>query len=317
MTLSVFYTPCLHPDRVFMDLPEQVAFFPVGLDDFAGYAQTSQKKACPVSVRNAVDASAKSLPLSPAEAKAALREMLHMGEEYAAAGMLKELAAQQVINSQSRRGPRPGEFADLERFAETGCLAVEPAPRVSDWGSASAEAMAASASSIRQALIECQKVLLLAFSLEERTSEVEKLEKRYRDVEKALKESLSEGSSVESTQTEEADSDLRTETADTESDLPWRLIVDAMLPFLPEKAVMFTADSAMAHDLREAGMLQPFPEDLFAFCAQWPQSLVTGMLYVCLPAWRLVGRRGPLPERPWLNRDIEVLVARPTSGWLA
>jgi len=89
-----------------------------------------------------------------------------------------------------------------------------------------------------------------------------------------------------------------------------------MLPFLPEKAVMFTADPGMAHDLREAGMLQPFPEDLYAFCVDWPQPLVTGMLYACLPAWRLVGRKGPLPERPWLNRDIEILVARPATGWL-
>jgi len=97
--------------------------------------------------------------------------------------------------------------------------------------------------------------------------------------------------------------------------VPWRVLVDAALPFLPEQAVLFTADEVMATDLRESGMLQPFPEDRADVCAAWPQELASGLLFACLPAWRLVGRHSLPENRPWLEREVEVVVARPKGGW--
>ncbi|MDR0339341.1 MAG: hypothetical protein LBH65_03590, partial [Desulfovibrio sp.] len=100
-----------------------------------------------------------------------------------------------------------------------------------------------------------------------------------------------------------------------EAPVAWRTALEAMLPFLPDRALLFTNDERMTLDLRDNGMLRPFPEDRAARLAGWPVELTSGLLYAQLPAYRLVGRKSPPPERPWLSREIEVLAARPMGGW--
>ena len=313
MTFPVYYMPTLHPERLPIDLPPHVVFFPVGLEkpSVDGKRELSPGSSASMQDSVATQASTDALPLSPVEARLVLEEMLRMGEEYAAAGMLKELAAHQFMSLQQKDRGRPGEFDALSRFVESDGAAEAQQAHVTDWSAASREANLASSAAIRQALVDCQKTLLLAYSLEERAGELDALEKRHKSVEKALLASLGDGDGPPATP-EPDDTDIG---AVLESELPWRLMVDAAIPFLPEQAILFTADPAMTSDLREAGMLQPLPEDRLAYCRDWPPSLVAGLLHAEVPAWRLVGRRGPLPERPWLKREIEVLVARPVNGW--
>lgn len=314
MSIPVFYVPLLNPRQRKANLPGQVAVFPTGIapelsSGENGLAATTVSE----KVQLAEETVRKALPLGPQEAKATLREMLRMGEEFAAGGLLKELAAHQVLKARDEQWTgRPGEFADLARFAATGEHEDQESITMGEWSRASAEAAAASAASVRQALVDCQKILLLAQSLEERRHELARLEERYSALERSLMESLGEGALDELPDELEGGHDVAEEGG---SSLSWRVIVDAALPFLPENAALFTDDESMASDLRESGMLQPFPEDRAALCRGWDPGLVAGLLFVNLPAWRLVGRKGPTPERPWLDRDVELFVARPARGW--
>jgi hypothetical protein len=318
MLIPVFYVPSLHQDRVPIPVPEQAAFFPCGLP---GACARPEGAAIPAETRLAEQAVLAALPLGPAEAKAALADMLRLGEEYAAGGLLKELAAHQLL--QLHEDPwsgKPGELADLERFAADGERAEQPDKvTVVDWSDATGKAPVASPESIRKVMLDCQKTLLLAWSLEERARELEGLERRYQAVERELMRSLGEGDEAEALLREAgehtAEEAALEESGPGESGLSWRVMVDVALPFLPEKGVLFTADTQMALDMRGLGMLQPLPEDRAAVCKGWPVDFIAGLLYAELPGWRLVGRKRPLPERPWLDRDIEVFVARPRGGW--
>jgi len=57
--------------------------------------------------------------------------------------------------------------------------------------------------------------------------------------------------------------------------------------------------------------LQPFSKDRADVCAEWPRELASRLLFARLPAWRLVGRHSLPENRPWLDREVEVVVARP------
>ena len=342
---AVFYVPLLHNELAPSPVSGSVSFFPVGLPTgkkgnlARASAQGASGLACDSfldagnaeaesAARGAENAVRASLPLAPSEARAVLEEMIRLGEEYSPNGLLRQIAAHEAMGaataygSGARKGAGAGERAALDEFVSTGQVAT-PSVRMPDWGAPVIEA-----AQIRQALVDCQKTLLLAHALEERTQEMALLESRLHKAEASLQSLLHEGDAEhleellqESEPKEAFDAEALADgisgTAKNPADpVSWRVVVDAALPFLPSDAVLFTADPVMAHDLRRAGMLQPFPEDRADVCREWPFELVTGLLFACLPAWRLVGRRGPLPERPWLNREIEVLVARPEGGWL-
>lgn len=333
MPIPVFYVPFLHPDREKTCIPGTVACFSAGLplrptqQDDGGTAERQALEQA-YQLKELVR---KSLPLCPEEARNCLVDMLRMGEEYAAGGLLKELAAAHQMQAKiGRRAPRPGEREALARFAETG--ESGQGVSITDWSAHSTEAAAtlASETEIKRELENCQKVLLLAHSLEERQKELSELEQRYATLEDALRIIFK----ADDTDTMLADKEpgyspysgkhsdaphsagqAAQNSSDSTQPLAWRVFVDAVLPFLPAGAVLFTDDATMALDMRDSGMLQPIPEDKAQICFKWPSDLVSGLLYASLPAWRLVGRSGPPPERPWLKREVEVLVARPRMGW--
>lgn len=317
MSISIFYVPQLHHEAVHGPVPPGVSFFPVGLPETPASAEQEQGGASDTDARALASeaAVAQALPLNPPEARAVLEDMLRMGEEYAPNGLLRQLAAHELL--QTRReswAGAPGEFADLDTFAATGETPAARQPRVPDWGAAPA----GQASAIRNALVDCQKVLLLTHFREERLLELSRLEKRYLEVEKALVASLGEGDEEDAALWADkgAEPGAPEDAASGQPAVPWRVLVDAVLPFLPENGVLFTSDRSMSLDLRELGMLHPFPEDRAALCADWPQELVAGLLHARLPAWRLVGRKRPMAERPWLDRNVEIFVSRPSAGWL-
>ena len=309
MSDAVFYVPALHREAAGNAVPEDVAFFPSGLPESDSGGTGS---AFALAAQSAV---AKALPVAPHEARALLGDMLRMGEEYFPKGLLRQLGVTWMQEAQGRQVIGAGEAADIEAFAATGGLDEAGGVTVPDWGGGRPVSPAERTASVRDALVDCQKVLLLTHALEERVAEVLSLEKRFAEAESALSAALGESGGGNAL-FEEEDTEEEAVAADDSLAVPWRVVVDAVLPFLPERAVLFTADERMAHDLRESGMLQPFPEDRAAICAAWPHDLVSGLLFACLPAWRLVGRRDVPADRPWLDRDVEVVVARPAGGWL-
>lgn len=205
------------------------------------------------------------------------------------------------------------ETKALEAFAESGHLpagsgsgGAGTVSGASFWGAADGQA-------IKAALVDCQKTLLLAQELENRQSEIFEVHQHSLQIEGKLLHALHGGEGDEL-----FDRLKRHEPKAFQEPgniLPWRAILDAALAFTPDDAVFFTADTRVAGEIRDLGMLQPFPEDRASVCEGWPQDLIDGLLLANLPAWRLVGRRSLPVERPWLARDVEVLVARPGAGW--
>ncbi|MDL2316384.1 hypothetical protein LJC59_04815 [Desulfovibrio sp. OttesenSCG-928-A18] len=336
MRQPVFYIPLLHRSLAPQSVPPSVAFFPCGLSNknsaAPGGAAAQESRPVPQDVLYAEQSVRAALPLDAGQARAVLEELLRMGEELTPDGLLRQLSAGSAPDDGNMPlaswRSRTGESAALATFAESGTypeLARPNGPNgaggpggmegmegtggagaVPDWN---AEALLAEqrARDTRQALVDCQKVLLLAWSLEERRAEAMLLEEQYRRAQSALRQALGDGGQ---------DTDAPVGFSIPDNAVSWRLFLDAALPFLPAGAVLYTQDERMADELRNAGMLQPFPEDRARCCSGWPGELVHGLLLACLPAWRLVGRKRPAPERPWLDRDVELLVARPNGGWL-
>lgn len=308
MKRLLFYLPSLHREIVPAGVPGDVLFFPSGLPEkkaaVADGSEAPLQSEILAAVKNA-------LPLKENEAFSLLGEMLGMGDVGAGAGFLRQLHASHAGTAgRFKEEGAPGEFADLAFFSATGNVPDKtpppsPVAGFRQW-SAGVRRQDGLPPAVRQALADCQKVLLLVWWREKKLLEVVGLEQRFLAAEKALSAALADGA---------ATGPEPSAAAPEDSGVPWRAVMDAALPFLPDEAAVFTADEAMALDLRDAGMLGPLPEDSAGMLPGWPQELVSGLLHAELPAWRLVGRRGPLDERPWLERTVEVFVARPRRGW--
>ena len=286
--LAVFYVPSFCRIAVPGDIPAGIAFFRTGLEGAERPGETDS------AVLALEEAFAARLPFSPGEARAALAEMLALGRDRAGAGVLLQQAAQERWRLSSREEQDRGERAALERFSRTGDFA----PRAPDF-----EAVP----DLRGILTACHKTFLLAQALEKDQAEMADLAGRALRGERSLGAIFGE---------EEREApplpDVLASTGDAP---PWRIILDAALPFMPEEARLFTADSHMAREMQDAGMLRPLPADLAVRCAGWPEETLAGLLLAEIPAWRLVGRRFLPPDRPWLARRLEVLAARPAGGW--
>jgi hypothetical protein len=278
---AVFYVPLLLRANAPGWIPGGLSFFRSGLENEGADPAILEPEA----------AFAASLPLSPGEARAALAEMLALGWDRALAGALRQQAAREHLERSCHGEQAREELAVLEVFSRTGKI-IPPARSAPD---------------IRPALVECQKILILARELERDRAEIARLAGRSFREEQALRAILGEG--------EEEASSVPDRLSPYGDPPPWRAILEAALPFLPEGSLLFTADAHMARDLRDAGLLRPLSQDLAARCADWPEELLSGLLVAEVPAWRLLGRRSLPPDRPWLARTLEALAARPEGGW--
>ncbi|MDR2076798.1 MAG: hypothetical protein LBP61_07725 [Desulfovibrio sp.] len=277
---AVFYVPLFRRANAPGDIPDGLAFFRAGLE--AGEPVGAGEE--DFSARALEAAFAARLPLSPDKARAALAEMLALGRDLSGAGVLLQQAAREQRVPALRADQGQEEFAALEFFARNG----NPPPRLAEVPDS------------RRILVACQKILLLARALEEDRLEIADLVGRLSREEQSLRAFFGEGEG------EPFVPDVLFPDAP-----PWRVILDAALPFLPEEALLFTADPFMSRDLRAAGLLRPLPEDLAVRCPGWPEATLAGLLLAEVPAWRLLGRRFLPPDRPWLARVLTVLVRRP------
>ena len=296
----VFHIPGIVRSVPAASVPAQVAFPRTGLLEEERSDKTGDERA-----KAAEAFFCSRLPLSPSEAKSVLAEMLHLGNARAQDGSLLQQTLVEYLFPAPGAGQSREERAALEAFAKDGNVAGEPA--AAPWAGVSAEHM-------RHALIDCQKTLLLARELEVRRAEMLYARERARQGEERLLRAL-HGDEDDGPFAVLPESGVEFTDAEYERPLPWRAVLDAALAFTPADAIFFTTDPDMAGELRDMGMLQPFPEDRADVCSGWPQDVVNGLLLANLPAWRLVGRRFLPPERPWLARDLEVFVARPQGGW--
>ncbi len=85
---------------------------------------------------------------------------------------------------------------------------------------------------------------------------------------------------------------------------PWRLVIEAMLRFLPEGAVLFCDAPDIWEAWTESGLeAKPAgPEELpLGENASGPWRAIHA------EGWRLAGKRRPDPQRPWLDASVVVL----------
>lgn len=331
--LFFFYLPCLHRSLVPEELPGDVLFFPAGPEPMphppaAGREREGEE---PEGPQDPLKAGAEPtpaqqsllrelssrLPLPPQEAGAVLGEMLALGFTF---GPEKLLA----------QGPRipAGKFRNeaetLRLFAQSGEFRPEPEKRQTK----------------EVSLVDCQKILLLAYELEARYLEMFELELELEAAEKALADWLGNDPPAEEdipglTETpdsldgpeslfywnedeigaaeEEQPMDTPTEEAGTRILPDWRLVTPAILAFLPEEAAVLTADRDMADHLWEKGVLGPAPEELKEALAHWPKDFTARLRWGRAPGWLLAGRGKPQKERPWLDRERRVLALFPKT----
>ncbi len=296
---AVFHVPRLHPEYVPARMRERALFVPCGLSD--SFAASGD----PDSAREAIR---RLLPFGPAESRAVLEELLRLGEEHAFTGILRQVNALRLMED-GKRGERTGELGALASFAASGVAAGSVEPTAGGGDTAAPNAVA-----LRQMLMDSQKLLLLAYALEERMLELEQLESRFLGAEASLHAALGEGDAEDLQELERQGAPLSGGMAESLAmPISWQSTVEAMLPFLPDKAMLFTADTQMIEDLQTAELLRPLSEDKAALLSDWPEEILSSLSYVCLPAWRLLGRRSCPVERPWLSRECEVFAMEAAS----
>lgn len=228
------------------------------------------------------------LPFSAAEARSCLHEMVTMGEQFGNTRDLITLALQPVDDVAEREQALRREMAALDQFAETGELAhgADAAKRQDE---------------SRLSAIAAQKALVLAWNLESRVHELHGLASGLSETAQRFRSALGV--------TEDDDLGELPGLAQATGALPvgdtgrmnWRVILDAVLRFAPDDAVLVTCDAHMADALRElAAPVAPDADSAIGTGAEHPMF--------CIPAWRLLGHGGVPAERPWLNRELRILL---------
>ena len=304
---AIFYFPRLHLEFAPAWARGRVLGVPCGLPELSGASAPE------TAAREAQEAARRALPLSPAQSRAVLEELLRLGEDHALTGILRQVSALRLADD-ARRGEKAGENAALDAFAATG-RADAPA------GGSSSGRGKPPEFSPEQPLLDCQKLLLLAYSLEERVLELERLESRVSLAEESLYAALGEADAEDLRElADQAEAAGRAgapfdddDAAFPEVPVSWRLITEAMFPFWPDGALLFTADAAAVQELQEEGLLRPLSDDTAACLPGWPAERLAGLLHARLPGWRLAGRRSCPVDRPWLDREYDVLAANPEA----
>ncbi len=164
------------------------------------------------------------MPLPPREARAVLAEMMQTGGALSLQNMSSDL-------QNNRYNPiNQNEMSDIKNFSQTG--------KVTDNNNVQTDEI-----NLLRAKISLQKILLLAYQLEEDSLSIKNLQTAILGSQKKLQACLGE---EEIEQTEDIF------TANAQPDLPllpWRMILEAALAFLPEVNTFYTEDKEMVQDL--------------------------------------------------------------------
>lgn len=273
------YAPGLHGALIPANAPATVLCFDPGLP-------LSQEQ----SAANRGRFHPSNLPLSEKEAQAWLRSMLTWGMQFDSPGQLAAMAAAEALHKRSHIGGMPpDEVADLQRFSSG--LAADIAK---DTAEASPEQKQ------KALLLQAQLHLLLAWSLEERKLELSSLGHGLASQYERFGQALGLEEDQEATEA----GMVRPLTLEEGDDLTPRLeVAAAMLPFLPAGSCIYTEDSHLATAWLEQGIAFSGLEE---GCSQELAQAFSGCEDVQLartPGWRLAGKRGAVPELPWLDHE--------------
>ena len=90
----------------------------------------------------------------------------------------------------------------------------------------------------------------------------------------------------------------------------WCFILDLLAVLLPEGTIACTADQRMAKAFAEAGICQEsLPPALLARLPEgWHAPEGYAVTYGEEPMWKLIGKKAPQSDRPWLDRRQLVIL---------
>lgn len=90
----------------------------------------------------------------------------------------------------------------------------------------------------------------------------------------------------------------------------WCFILDLLAVLLPEGTIACTADQRMAKAFAEAGICQESlsPALLARLPEGWHVPEGYAVTYGEEPMWKLIGKKAPQSDRPWLDRRQLVIL---------
>lgn len=277
---KIIYVPTLHPSLAPKILPDEIVFVNPGLDstDAPGSFTPS------------------GLPFAGRAATLVLQELLAIGTSFGKGGDLKLIAGQGWLEREDERKRRlREEKAALESFV------ANDGEHGNQWTRAASASELTETSQAEQ-FRNAQKALLLAWEHEECIIAMHELEQKITCNEKLLSDTLSDTS-------EEPAGFIASSLPPARPEYSWRIILDALSAFLPDKAILFTAYSPMIEDLQAQGILEPLPGDMVDALDGWPEQLKSSLLTAQLPLWRVLGYANLPQDRPWLGAIYNILAA--------
>lgn len=220
-------------------------------------------------------------PFPPRTAKRVLSEMLELGQGLGAAAM-----AEQRFSAAMPPPYTNGyeEHRALEAFVVSGD--VPPAQATEE--------------SSEMALKDCQKVLLLAWQLEEDFIEIERLETCVREADAALRKNLGQEEKLQAEQAAPLPPPPLPTLPPTVA--AWKTVVEAAAAFLPQEAICITHEPGITQFLAERFAPSQLPHNL----AHWQQE-VPNLRCARAPLWQLLGKKAPAPGRPWQEEERMIL----------
>ena len=281
----IFYLPHLRQEFAPRNLPSQILFIPCK-QALHGITTSNTEGILP-EYQNIITSFCKQLPLEPNVARAVLAEIMQLGSNFS-----KESSSawqqKPTINPQHLA---QNELSDLKNFAQTGSKANVSNEQVQE-------------KAILHAKINAQKTLLLAYELEEHTATIHKLQKNIAHSHEKLLASFSEDS-----QEQEVAIDLpefKNTSQGGPSEIPWRLILDASLAFLPEDSIFYADDVNIALELSQHSHTKADAEEL----AVLGLDNLAGQIHkISLCAWEIC--QYPKAIFPWQERLVTVFFPLP------
>ncbi|WP_027187229.1 hypothetical protein [Desulfovibrio cuneatus] len=255
-TPYVYAFPCLHSALNLGHVLLPAALLPCGLEESLPLQPLRQE-----------------FPFPPRTAKLVLSEMLELGQGLGAAGLAEQRFAAAMPP------PYTNDYEEdrtLEAFMASGNVPIAQG----------------TAENADMRVKDCQKVLLLAWQLEDYFIEMERLEACVREADASLRKNLGHEEKL---------------LAETTAILPhatlptrpptvaaWKAVVEAAAAFLPLDAVFITHEPSIAQPMAERFGPCPLPQHL----AHWQQEM-PGLRCAHAPLWQLLGKKAPAPDRPW------------------
>ncbi len=95
---------------------------------------------------------------------------------------------------------------------------------------------------------------------------------------------------------------LETFTKGTDINLSYQSVLESILPFIPQDALLFTNDIDVLESLDEAGLFGSFPSAPFP--EPEPFTNLNRFQQLSLPAWKVLGLQEANPLFPWTSRTL-------------